>query len=95
MRWSWQETRALQKPLALALIWPLLFLALSLLGFFAVEIGWIASGESASQAVSASDIVLVVVNLLSGISAAWTQVLGIAVYRMIERGEPDLIDTFS
>ena len=95
LRWSWQETRALQKPLALALIWPLLFLALSLLGFFAVEIGWIASGESASQAVSSSDIVLVVVNLLSGVSAAWTQVLGIAVYRMIERGEPDLIDTFS
>ena len=95
LRWSWQETRALQKPLALALIWPLLFLALGLVGFFAVEIGWIAWGESASQAASASDIVLVVVNLLSGIWTAWMQVLGIAVYRMIERGEPDLIGTFS
>lgn len=95
LRWSWQETRALQKPLALALIWPFLFLALGVLGIFPVEMGWIAWGETASQAASASDIVLVVVNLLSGIWTAWMQVLGIAVYRMIERGEPDLIDTFS
>ena len=95
LRWSWQETRALQKPLALALIWPLLFLALSLLGFFAVEAGWIVWGESASQAASASDILLVIANLLGGIWTAWMQVLGIAVYRMIERDEPDLIDTFS
>ncbi len=77
------------------MIWPLLFLALSLLGFFTVEIGWNLWGESESQAASASDIVLVVANLFGGIWAAWMQVLGIAVYRMIERGEPDLIDTFS
>ena len=90
-----EHIAASAKPLALALIWPFLFLALGVLGIFPVEIGWIAWGESASQAASASDIVLVVVNLLSGIWTAWMQVLGIAVYRMIARGEPDLIVTFS
>lgn len=88
MRWSWEHTEGFQLPLFFALIGPVLLLAAAL-------------AFSLAQAFYLYDILdpvavwpFWVINLLSSLSVAWTQLLGVAAYRVIQRHHSVPVETF-
>jgi hypothetical protein len=88
IRWSWEHTEDIQLPLFLALIGPVLMLAAALT-------------FSIANAFYLHDIIdptsiwpFWVINLLSSLSVAWTQLLGVAAYRVIQRHHSVPVETF-
>ncbi|MEE4200011.1 hypothetical protein [Erythrobacter sp.] len=82
-----QKTAAFQKSLALAAIWPMagqiVLMAVPALQTFVSDEFLAAYWE----------VILVLLNFFIGVVVAWLQLLGVAVYRLIERGEAEPIDT--
>lgn len=89
LSWSWEATASHQKELALALIGPMLTLAM-FVGIIAVQEIYLLEASSLTLSLS-----FIAMNIFVGIFSAWMQLLGVAVYRMIEREQAAPVDVFS
>lgn len=89
MSWSWEHTAPIQKQLVVAMLGPLaayvvLFAIAVAQGFYAEDwsLGWY-------------NVSLFVLNTATSVAIAWLQLLGVAVYRVIERGHSEPAEVFS
>jgi len=89
MQWSWDNTQQFQKPLAIALVWPVGLYGIAFLILLAQEYQTLLTSDLAYNAS------VVAVNLVISVIVAWLQLLGVVAYRMIERHLAAPIETFS
>ena len=87
--WSWEATEPHQKELALALIGPLAFN----LVWAAIAVGQEFYMDEWSE--TTLDASFVVFNLAISMGIAWSQLLGVASYRMIQRRSVAAVEAFA
>lgn len=88
MKWSWEHTDPIQKPLAIALIAPASLYAL----LFAIGVWYEFNYFDASIAAYRS--MIATTDFIIVLAAAWFQLLGVAAYRFIQRRQSQPVEVF-